>query len=105
MVILEKAYISEETANELKRWIENIPEASAPIKVSHFSDAILECLWDIDQITKIEGRGNNIENQCHIKYLELQAAFFCLKAFCKNKTRLHVLLKINNTTVVAYIKK
>ena len=46
-----------------------------------------------------------MENKCHINSLELQAAFFCLKAFCKNKTRLHVLLKLDNTTAVAYINK
>ena len=36
-----------------------------------------------------------MENKYHINSLELQAAFFCLKAFCKNKTRLHVLLKLD----------
>ena len=46
-----------------------------------------------------------MENKCHINSLELQAAFFCLKAFCKNKTRLHVLSKLDNTTAVAYINK
>ena len=35
----------------------------------------------------------------------MQTAFFRLKAFCKNKTRLHVLLKLDNTTAVAYINK
>ena len=40
-----------------------------------------------------------------INSLELQAAFFYLKTFCKNKTRLHVLLKLDNTTAVAYINK
>ena len=44
-------------------------------------------------------------NKCHINSLELQAAFFYLKAFSKNKTRLHVLLKLDNATAVAYINK
>ena len=56
-------------------------------------------------MTKIGGRWNCIENKCHINSLELQAAFFCLKAFCKNKTRLHVLLKLDNATAFAYINK
>ena len=56
-------------------------------------------------MTEIGGRWNCMENKCHINSLELQAAFFCLKAFCKNKTRLHVLLKLDNTTAVAYINK
>ena len=41
----------------------------------------------------------------HINFLELQAAFFWLKASCKNKTRLHVLLKLDNTTAAAHINK
>ena len=56
-------------------------------------------------MTEIGGRWKCMENKCHINSLELQAAFFCLKAFCKNKTRLHVLLKLDNTTAVAYINK
>ena len=49
--------------------------------------------------------GNVLENKCHINSFELQAVFFCLKAFCKNKTRLYVLLKLDNTATVAYINK
>ena len=56
-------------------------------------------------MTEIRGRWNCRENKCHINFLELQATFFCLKAFCKSKTRLHVLLKLDNTTDVAYINK
>ena len=39
------------------------------------------------------------------KFFELQAAFFCLISFSKNKTRLNVLLKLDNTTAVTYINK
>ena len=56
-------------------------------------------------MTEIGGRWNHIENKCHINSLELRAAFFCLKAFCKNKARLHVLLEMDITTTVAYITK
>ena len=105
-----KAYISEEAANELKWWIKNIFDAFAPIKLppfdlTIFSDASLESWGDTDQVTVIGGRWNWIENKCHINSLELQAAFFCLKSFRKNKTRLNVLLKLDNTTAVAYINK
>ena len=54
---------------------------------------------------EIEGRWNCMENKCHISFLKLQAVFFCLKAFCGNKTRLHVLLKLDNITAVAYINE
>ena len=39
----------------------------------------------------------------HINCLELIAATLALKTFVKNKTGLFVLLRIDNTTVVAFI--
>ena len=105
-----KTYISEEAADELQWLIRNIFDAFAPIKfppfdLTIFFDASLEGWGDTNQVTEIRGRWNCMENKCHINSLELQAAFLCLKAFCKNKTRLHVLLKLDNTTAVAYINK
>ena len=105
-----KAYISEEVANELQWWIGNIFDAFAPIKLpsfdlAMFSDASLEGWVGTNQVTEIGGRWNCMENKCHINSLELQTAFFCLKAFCRNKTRLHVLLKLDNTTAIAYINE
>ena len=70
-----------------------------------FSDASLEGWGSTDQMTEIGGKWNCIENKYYINSLELQAAFFYLKAFYKNKTKLHVLLKLDNTTAVAYIIK
>ena len=49
------------------------------------------------------GRGN--ERISHINSLELLAAFLCLKSFCKNKSGIHVLLRWDNSTAVAYINK
>ena len=90
--------------------IRNIFDAFTPIKLppfdlTIFSDASLESWESTDQVAEIRGRWNHIENKCHINSLALQVAFFYLKVFCKNKTRLHVLLKQNNTTAVAYINK
>ena len=108
MAILKGKFISQrKPANELQRWIRNIFDAFAPIKLlqfdlTTFSDTSLEG-WGCtaDQVTEI--RGNGIVWK--INSLELQPAFFCLKALCKNKTRLHVLLKLDNTTAVAHINK
>lgn len=57
------------------------------------------------QIVEIAGIWNNIEHKCHTDSLELQAAFFCLKDVCKNKARLHVMLRLENTTAVPYVYK
>ena len=90
-----KAYISDEVANELKWWIRNIFDNFAPIKLppfdlTFFSDARSEGWGDTDQVTEIGGRWNCIGNNCHINSLGMQAAFFCLKAFWKNKIRLQL---------------
>ena len=93
-----------------QQWIRNIFDAFAPIKLPPFDltifpDASWKGLGGTDRATEIGGKWNCIENKCHINSLELQAAFFCFKAFCKNKTRLQLLLKLDNTTAVAYISK
>ena len=103
-----KSYISEEAADELQWWIRNIFDAFAPIKLPPFDltiffDPSLEGWGGTDQVTEIGGRGNCMENKYHINSLELQVAFFCLKTFCKNKSRLYVFLKLDNTAAVRYI--
>ena len=54
----QNAYISEKAANELKWWITNIFDVSAPIKLppfdlTIFSDASLESWGGTDQVTEI----------------------------------------------------
>ena len=43
------------------------------------------------------------ESQMHINYLELLATSLAVHTFAKNRAGISVLLKINNTTAVAYI--
>ena len=43
-----------------------------------------------------------MESTSHINTLELQAALFALKSFCKEAIKGHVQLLIDNTTAVAY---
>lgn len=52
---------------------------------------------------EIGGRWTDAETTNHINILELQAAFFVLKAFCHSTSNTHVQLQIDNTTAVAYI--
>lgn len=42
---------------------------------------------------------------CHINYLELLAAFFGLKCFAKELSNKNILLRIDNTTALAYINR
>ena len=81
-----RAFISEEAGDELQWWIRNIFDGFAPINfppfdVTIFSDASLEGWAGTDQLTENGGRWNCMQNKCHISSLELQAAFFRLKAF------------------------
>ena len=52
---------------------------------------------------EIGGRWTDAETTNHINILELQAAFFALKAFCHTTCNTHVQSQIDNTTAVAYI--
>lgn len=45
------------------------------------------------------------ESKNHINWLELAAAFHCLKAFTKSFTHMNILLKIDNVTAIALINK
>ena len=51
------------------------------------------------------GCWSQTEATLHIKALELMAATFGVQAFCKDKQVKSVLLKTDNSTVVAYINK
>jgi len=52
---------------------------------------------------EVGGRWTTLESTSHINILELQAAFFALKSFCKETINGHVQLQIDNSTAVAYI--
>ena len=104
------AYVSKDAAVELLWWKNNIMDSFAPIKQPSvdyviYSDASLEGWGGTDSFTEIGGRWGILETQYHINTLELLAAFYCLKSFCRNKTGIHVLLKLDNTTAVSYINK
>ena len=60
---------------------------------------------DIEEpgITPVGGCLTPEESRLHINYLELMAAFFGLKSFYMDLKATHIRLKVDNTTVVAYI--
>ncbi|XP_063374150.1 uncharacterized protein LOC134661866 [Cydia amplana] len=45
------------------------------------------------------------EQEMHINGLELLAAFFGLKVFAKNRTKCQILMRIDNSTAIAYINR
>lgn len=50
-----------------------------------------------------QGRWSKLESSHHINYLELLAAFYALQAFVANEHDVHVRLKLDNSTAIAYI--
>ena len=53
---------------------------------------------------KIGGRWDDQEIQNHINFLELLAAYYALKSFCKTKTSIHVQILSDNSCTVAHIR-
>ena len=51
------------------------------------------------------GFWRNAENNFHINYLELLAAFFALKSFASKSYNYEILLILDNTIAIAYINK
>lgn len=51
------------------------------------------------------GKWNAQERQHHINALELKAAEIALLSLVKNKSKIHVHLKMDNTTAVSYVNK
>ena len=90
---------------ELTWWIENIPHSSrdiahpTPFMIVQTDASILD--WRAvygDQ--EVGRRWTPLESTSHINTLELQAAFFALKSFCRETIKGHVQLQIDNTTAV-----
>lgn len=54
---------------------------------------------------RASGSWSHSERQNHINFLELKAAFLGLKCFTKEINNSKILLRIDNTTAVAYINK
>ena len=64
------------------------------------SDASTQGWGASHQSTSTGGPWSPLEKEWHINCLELLAATLALKTFVKHKTRISVLMKIDNTTAV-----
>ncbi|XP_057335113.1 uncharacterized protein LOC130673915 [Microplitis mediator] len=95
---------------EFEWWEENILTAKNPIrqyeyKITIFSDASLTG-WGASCNDKVVfGQWDSRESSFHINCLELIAAFNGLKAFASHLSNCEILLKIDNSTAIAYINR
>lgn len=93
---------------DLLWWVHNAPSQSKPIiqrnpDITLTSDASNLGWGGTCESDRFGGRWNEIEMVQHINYLELLGAFLVMQA-CENRiTGSHVLIRLDNTTAIAYI--
>ena len=104
--------LSRGSREDLNWWIDNIKKAFSPIRRKNASVEIRTDASGVgwgatDLTTHTGGRWNEHEmmkaRNNEINYLETLAAFLGLKSFCSELRDAHVLLRLDNTTAVAYI--
>ena len=103
-----KMLVSEESKNELRRWVENTEEQSAPIyrpnpTIMMKTDSSLTGWEALIAGTEKQTKGlwTEEEKRYHINYLELLAVFLGLKALLNQVTDSHIRIMTDNTTMVS----
>lgn len=55
--------------------------------------------------TRVNGGWKECEQEFHINYLELLAIFMALKCFAREKSKIAILLRVDNTTAISYVNR
>jgi len=105
------SYISlcQKSEIELEWWLMNIHKVNgSPFHLPSpdmiiTTDASKKGWGAVQGSLKTNGKWSEQEAKLHINYLELMAAFLALQSFLKDKTHMTILLRIDNTTAIAYI--
>ena len=74
-----------------------------PVDITIECDASLVGWSALSHGEVAQGRWSELEISNHINYLELLAAFYALQAFVGHKRKIHVRLKVDNSTALSYI--
>ena len=81
--------LSQQSTTCLQWWVDNFKSACRPISISTpkrklETDSSMSGYggYDVTNGIEINGHSNESEQCHHINYLELKAAFLCLKSFC-----------------------
>lgn len=103
-------YLPELLRDDFLWWKNNIMLLSNPIRLESYSkiiysDASLSGWGAMCEGRSARGFWNSKERREHINYLELAAAFFALKCFAGEMSECEILLKIDNSTAIAYVNK
>lgn len=105
----KKIIIPQSVRYELKWWQRNIGNGQS-IKPENFA---LEIFSDASKIAwgayclgqKCHGFWDHSEQDMHINFLEIRAAFYALKCFAKVESNVRILLRIDNQTAISCINR
>ena len=102
--------LSEKVQEDLAWWKSHIMLIYNPIrgyeyKIEIFSDASQSGWGTCCKDESSHGFWNMKDRKNHINYLELLSAFFGLKCFATHLENCSILLRIDNTTAIAYITR
>lgn len=95
---------------DLDWWISKVSSANNPIRrglfvKEIFSDASTLAWGAFCEGIRARGYWKEVEKNFHINQLKLIVAFMALKCFAKDLRDCEILLRVNNSTAVAYIDK
>lgn len=95
---------------DFQYWKNNILYSKNPIKSPEFSkeifsDASTSGWGAYCEGERAHGHWSESEKSLHINFLELTAVFFGLKCFAENLRNCDILLRIDNTTAIAYVNR
>jgi len=95
---------------DLNWWLKNLPSAqnsllSRPFALEIFSDSSRFGWGAVCGGVSVQGLWSQEELRFHINYLELKAVFLALKTFAKDSFDCRLLLRVDNTTAIAYINR
>ena len=103
--------LSEDAREELQWWTTHFTNWNGRSLIAKKPNITLETDasrtgWGaVCQGVRTGGPWSRKEKELHINCLELLAAFLAFKCFFKDRRSIHVLLKMDNTSAVAYINK
>ena len=101
--------LSKDAISDLNWWISNMPISVAPMH-RKMPDCTIETDasnlgWGAHYDNQtIGGQWSNAESVNHINFLELKACFLALQSFFTNTRDIHVHIKSDNVTAVAYLQ-
>lgn len=102
--------LPDRVVSDLEWWIRHISDTNNPINEGHYELVISTNAsrsgWGVScGKDKNHGWWSPEDLEEHISYLELQGAFYGLKCFADKLRSCNVVLRIDNTTAIAYINR